>query len=231
MAEEKQDGLAKIDEQRQQGIIAISEASDTTALIKVQKFTALQYRQPPAESLGATPDGKAKTVTISHIETTLDELYFGQWSLTDCHYQREFNEVIGSGVLTVINPITGREIKRTGFAAVQITQDAGASLANFNDTKKKNALDLTFPKLKAEILKNAAQSLGPIFGRDVNRKITDSFNPLFKGDIAPKLPAQIMDKIIEQGKSGNMDEVNAALATNFDEGQKQFIRKSLNITV
>ena len=230
MAEEKQDGLAKIDEQRQQGIIAISEASDTTALIKVQKFTALQYRQPPAESLGQTPDGKAKTVTISHIETTLDELYFGQWSLTDCHYQREFNEVIGSGVLTVIHPITGREIKRTGFAAVQITQDAGASLANFNDTKKKNALDLTFPKLKAEILKNAAQSLGPIFGRDVNRKITDSFNPLFKGDILPKISQETLDKIIAAGKVGNIEEVNTALTMNFDQAQKDYIKNQLNLS-
>jgi len=225
-----EDKLATIDEQRQQGIIAVSESSDTNSLIKIQKFTALQYRQPPAESLGQTPDGKAKTVTIAHIETTLDELYFGQWSLTDCHYQREFNEVIGSGVLTVINPITGREIKRTGFAAIQITQDAGATLSNFNDTKKKNALDLSFPKLKAEILKNAAQSLGPIFGRDLNRKITDGFNPLFKGDIQPKLPQNIIDKIISEGKAGNMDEVNAALLSNFDQAQKDFIKQQLNLS-
>jgi len=225
-----EDKLATIDEQRQQGIIAVAESSDTSALIKIQKFTALQYKAPPQESIGSTPDGKAKTVTIAHIETTLDELYFGQWSLTDCHYQREFNEVIGSGVLTVINPITGREIKRTGFAAIQITQDAGATLSNFNDTKKKNALDLSFPKLKAEILKNAAQSLGPIFGRDLNRKITDGFNPLFKGDIQPKLPQNIIDKIISEGKSGNMDEVNAALLSNFDQAQKDFIKQQLNLS-
>lgn len=37
-----------------------------------------------------------------------------------------------------------------------------------------------FPKLKAECLKNAAQSLGKIFGRDLNRKQKDTFNPLLK---------------------------------------------------
>jgi len=225
-----EDKLATIDEQRQQGIIAVAESSDTSALIKIQKFTALQYKAPPQESIGSTPDGKAKTVTIAHIETTLDELYFGQWSLTDCHYQREFNEVIGSGVLTVINPITGREIKRTGFAAIQITQDKDSTLADFNSTKKKNALDLSFPKLKAEILKNAAQSLGPIFGRDLNRKIQDNFNPLFKGDILPTLKQETVDKIIAAGKAGNMEEVNTALSMNFDSAQKHFIMNSLNLT-
>ena len=39
-----------------------------------------------------------------------------------------------------------------------------------------------FPKLKAECLKNAAQSLGKIFGRDLNRKQKDTFNPLLKKD-------------------------------------------------
>lgn len=221
--------IALIDEQKQQAVIAISEQSDTSALIKIQKFTALMYKSPPAESIGETPDGKAKTVTISHIETTLDELFFGQWSLTDTHYQREFNEVIGSGVLTVINPITGREIKRTGFAAIQITQDAGSSLSQFNDTKKKNALDLSFPKLKAEILKNAAQSLGPIFGRDLNRKIKDTYNPLFKGDILPKLPQSIIDRIVYEGKI-DIETAKKALLENFDEGQKTYIKSQLNIT-
>ena len=224
-----EDKLATISPETQQGIIAISQSSDTTALIKIQKFTALQYRQPAPESIGKTPDGKAKTVTIAHIETTLDELYFGQWSLTDCHYQREFNEVIGSGVLTVINPITGLEIKRTGFAAIQITQDSGASLDSFNQTKKKNALDLSFPKLKAEILKNAAQSLGPIFGRDLNRENKDSFNPLFKGDIAPKLPDALIADIIDKGKA-DIDTAKKMLLENFDEGQKAYIKQQLNIT-
>ncbi|MDE1971448.1 MAG: hypothetical protein KGI50_07785, partial [Patescibacteria group bacterium] len=46
--------------------------------------------------------------------------------------------------------------------------------------KKPNALDLGYPKLKAECVKNAAQSLGKIFGRDINRKKADTFKPAFK---------------------------------------------------
>jgi len=46
--------------------------------------------------------------------------------------------------------------------------------------KKPNALDLAFPKLKAECLSNAAKSLGKIFGRDINRKNKDVFKPPLK---------------------------------------------------
>jgi hypothetical protein len=111
---------------------------------------------------------------------TLDELFFGQWELSEPTYQQIFNEVVGTGILTVWHPITGRAIKRAGFGAVVITQDKDAAIADFNITKKKNALDLTFPKLKAEILKNAASSLGKVFGRDINRKAKDAFKPALK---------------------------------------------------
>jgi hypothetical protein len=48
--------------------------------------------------------------------------------------------------------------------------------------KKSNALDMGFPKLKAECLKNAANSLGKMFGRDLNRKKSDTFKGLLKVD-------------------------------------------------
>lgn len=37
-----------------------------------------------------------------------------------------------------------------------------------------------FPKLKTECIKNAAQSLGNIFGRNLNRNFKDVFTPLVK---------------------------------------------------
>lgn len=216
----------------EQSIIAVTTQNDPEFLKRIQKFQELLNKQPDPKALDKTADGKAQTVTISHIEMTLDELFFGQWSLSEPKYQREFNEVIGSAVLTVIHPITGREIKRLGFAAILITQDSGSSLQDFNIAKKKNALDLSFPKLKAEILKNAAQSLGKVFGRDLNRKShnIDNYNPLFKGDLAlPALAEAQVLALIEAGKSGDMETVNQALALDFDPKQKELIQTELNL--
>lgn len=146
----------------------------------LQDFLKRLNSEPEVSELDATPDGKAKTLPISFVEMTLDELFLGQWETSEPTYQQVFNEVVGSLVLTVWHPITNRPIRRVGFASVIITQDKDAAISEFNTTKKKNALDMAFPKLKAEMTKNAAQSLGKIFGRDLNRKKSDSFKPAYK---------------------------------------------------
>lgn len=148
--------------------------------VLMQAFAAKLNREPDPKELDKTPDGRAKTLPISFVEMTLDEIFFGQWELSEVSYQQIFNEVVGTGVLTVWHPVSGRPIKRAGFASVVITQDKDAQIADFQSTKKKNALDLSFPKLKAEILKNAASSLGKVFGRDINRKNVDTFKPELK---------------------------------------------------
>lgn len=147
---------------------------------QLQDFQVKLNREPNPAELVKTPDGKARTLPISFIEMTLDELFLGQWETSDPVYQQIFNEVVATMELTVWHPITGRALRRTGFASVIITQDKDASISEFNTTKKKNALDLSFPKLKSECLKNAAQSLGKVFGRDLNREKTDTYQKPFK---------------------------------------------------
>lgn len=175
--------------------------------IQLQHFVSRLNREPNMAEVEKTPDGKAVSLPISFIEMTLDELYFGMWELSDVTYQQIFNEVVGTGVLTVKHPVTGEKIRRVGFASVVITQDSGANIQDFNSTKKKNALDLSFPKLKAEILKNAAQSLGKIFGRDLNRKKKDQFNPSLKPINDDAMLAAV--KRIEAGETGIIEIVTS----------------------
>ena len=173
------------------------DASEKLRLL-MQDFTRRLNTEPDPREFDKTPDGKAQTLPISFVEMTLDELFLGQWEVSECNTQQIFNEVVGYGVLTVWHPITNRPLKRTGFGAVVITQDKDAAVSDFNMTKKKNALDLTYPKLKAEITKNAAQTLGKIFGRDINRKSRDVFKP----PLQPLSDKALLDalKRIEDGK-------------------------------
>jgi hypothetical protein len=145
-----------------------------------QDFQRRLNLEPDPREFEPTPDGRARTLPISFIDMTLDELFLGQWEMSEPHYSQIFNEVVGTAVLTVWHPITQRPIKRIGWASVVITQDKDAQIADFNITKKKNALDLSFPKLGAEIRKSAAQTLGKVFGRDINRKAVDVFKPALK---------------------------------------------------
>lgn len=196
--------------------------------ILLQDFTRRLNAEPDPREFGKTADGNALTLPISFIEMTLDELYLGQWETSEPVYSQIFNEIVGALVLTVWHPVTNRPIKRAGFASVVITQDAGARLADFNMTKKKNALDLTFPKLKAECVKNAAQSLGKVFGRDINRKEKDVFKPALKalGDEGFKALTERVEKGDFQALAlakGNflLDDTQLAILNGYSEPPKQ----------
>lgn len=212
----------------------------------LQKFQARLNTDPAPETLEPTPDGKASTLPISHVEMTLDELFFGQWSTTGFKWNCIANEVQGSLDLVVIHPVSGETITRTGAASVVITVDRVPDEIKSNpqarnewalspSNKKANALDLAFPKLKAECLKNAAQSLGKIFGRDVNRKIKDTYRPFKISQSSTgltALPPSTMQKIEKAIADGAEEyEVRQAVdmvAELLTDEQKQHIENLLN---
>jgi hypothetical protein len=170
--------------------------------LKLQAFNERLNKLPPLESIDKTPDGQAYTILISHIEMTLDEFFFGLWETYDFKWGVIANEVVGAIILEVTHPVTGKQLRRTGAASIQIMVDAVPDEYKARDgdpyeekmrkkrlrnewsinpsNKKQAALDMGFPKLKAECLKNAAQSFGKLFGRDLNRKKSDEFKPLTK---------------------------------------------------
>jgi len=152
----------------------------------LQKFQQMLNAEPDAAGVESTPDKKAQTLVISHVETTLDELFFGHWRTENFKWSTIANEVQASLELVVIHPISGYELRRVGAASVIIMVDKvpdnvfGSDRNRWAlnpDNKKANAMDLAFGKLKSECLKNAALSLGKVFGRDLNRKNKDTYKP------------------------------------------------------
>lgn len=159
----------------------------------LQNFLTKLNKDPAPESIDNTPDGKAKTMLISHVEMTLDEYFFGLWETENFNWSVIANEVVGSIDLCFYHPTTGKRMKRTGAAAIQIMMDKGADPLEI-EKKKINALDMGFPKLKAECIKNAANSLGKLFGRDLNRKKSDIYQPLIK-DRSPEAVNQLTESL------------------------------------
>lgn len=178
--------IAKIEPQ-EQGLAQRMEGFHS-----LEQFTKLLNKPPDEKTLTDTFDKKAKTLAISHVETLLDEIYLRQWGTREISIMHIANEITVTLLLWVIDPLTQREITRAGFAAVTMQWDAvpddlkwkqGEPLQNKRDrnawsmdlqNKKQESLKMAFPKAKAMAIKNAAQSLGKSFGRDINRKIEDS---------------------------------------------------------
>lgn len=154
----------------------------TDTIRSIEEFTKRLNEAPPKEGVERTPDGKAETLTISHVEGKLDEIYLRQWGYEKCEFSVVANELCCDVIVWVLDPSTGIKITRAGTAAIAIMVDRAPdnlkgqeknqwalNLAN----KKPNALKMNRPAVKALALKNAVQSLGVVFGRNLNRKNED----------------------------------------------------------
>lgn len=149
--------------------------------VAMQKFTALLNVKPKASDVSVRNGNKY--IPIGILEARLDQFFFGDWQTINFQFNREFNEMIGSIELVCTNPITNKEMRRVGAASIQIMQDANTKVSEFNDHKKKNALEAGFPKLKAECFTNACKGLGEIFGRNLSRDKFDTPTGIIKEEI------------------------------------------------
>lgn len=188
----------------------------------LEKFMRKLNEEPPkAEILINEQAGKSHYLPISFVQMKLDELYYGLWESEITHVQVIANEIIGYGTLTVTHPITGGKITRAGAAAVMVQmkskENGGNGLISDVENKIKNTLVKDFPHLKAEIEKSAAKTLGKIFGRDLNRKYTDTYTPFSIESDMSELIRQELRELIESGTlpttvhtfiSGNLETAN-----------------------
>jgi hypothetical protein len=118
----------------QVGVFQESEALMSFRLA-MQNFTGRLNAAPSQESTDKTADGRGKTILISHIETLMDEYFFGLWSTSNFHWQQIANEIVGSITVTVIHPVWGKEITREGAASITIMMDKAPDGLSQRDKK------------------------------------------------------------------------------------------------
>lgn len=101
---------------------------------------------------------------ISYTQKLLDEVFLGQWSfeMTQTQYGRKWAR--GSGIMTVVNPITQHTVKRGGDAGILLTGN----------------LRTDSPRLEAMVLLSCAKKFGRVFGRDLNRDKDDAPLPVVR---------------------------------------------------
>lgn len=123
---------------------------------------------------------------ISAIEATLDEMYAGLWKTEKMEWKVIVNEIVVSLELHVFHPVAKVWISRCGVGVAQIRQSKGAKIQDI-ESKIKNGLEMDVPHAKSDAIKNAAKSLGKIFGRDLSRKQQDV------SDYAPTIISNLED--------------------------------------
>lgn len=142
-------------------------------LMNLESFTNALNKKPAVVKTNKFQNG-AQYVPISHIQTLLDQMFFGLWQTKNFDYKVVGNELVGSIELHIYHPVVKEWMVRTGVAATQIRQNKGAKISDI-DQKIKNALEMDAPHLYADCVKSAAKTLGPAFGRDLNRDFADNY--------------------------------------------------------
>lgn len=126
---------------------------------------------------------------ITYLEELMDDIFNGLWSTSSFEYRPLGAELSGSILVKYYHPVFKVWITRSGAASVVIrTRQREDGLAPTIDDKIRNALTLDVPHLKAQCVRNGIQSIGRVFGRDLNRSVatdmrTTDFMKVYKSEI------------------------------------------------
>lgn len=169
------DELVKYDEQKE----------------KQDKLTYLLNQQPHSQWLKPHPTVKAKDaqgntvpaqyLPIDKIEFLLTKIYRKWW------VEIKDTKVIANSCcvtvrLYVENPLTGQTEWQEGVGAKSIQTKSGAGAMDWQQVQDAGVM-MALPSAESYAIKDAAEKLGRIFGRDLNRKETVSYDSVLRVQI------------------------------------------------
>lgn len=156
---------------------------DPQAAFKNDQFKTLLNQPPSASWLKKHPLAKAKDnngqtvpseyIPIDKIEFMLDRI-FQEWKIEVLQAVVMFQSIAVTVRLHYKNPVTGEWSFHDGVGAKSVQTNQGASAADLSAIKDA-AVQMALPSAKSYAIKDAAEHLGSLFGRDLNRRDTIMF--------------------------------------------------------
>ena len=105
---------------------------------------------------------------IDKVEVLLDYI-FQEWKIEVLSTQALFNSICVTVRLHYVNPTNGQWYFHDGVGAAAVQVDKGAMAGDLSAIKS-SAVQMAAPAAKSYAMKDAAQHLGKLFGRDLNRR-------------------------------------------------------------
>lgn len=187
----------------------VKKEDGLTVFQKLEKFQKKLLSNPnPSDIKTNKLANNSKFISIGIIEKTLDEIFSGLWRIRNFKYTIVVNELVGDLELDIFHPVIQEWITRSGTASVPITVKKGTDFTKIQN-KYINACVTVIPHLKAECVKNAAKSLGTLFGRNLNRDQDDysSYTSLSERLISEKELLDIEEKLADCSTKGEANEL------------------------
>lgn len=107
-------------------------------------------------------------IPIQIVEYLLTSIY-QKWRFEIKDVQVMANSVVVTGRLHIKDPITGEWDWQDGIGAAPIQTAKGAAATDFTQVNT-SAVQMAAPAAESYAIKDAAEKLGKLFGKDINRK-------------------------------------------------------------
>lgn len=172
------------------------DESQLSEMVNVDKYLAIVNTNPPKSFITAHPTAKnVRYIPIDKIEWLLTRLY-QKWHVEILREGTMFNSVFVVIRLHYFNPVTKEWEQQEGVGAVGMQTSKGAKAADMSEILS-DAVMKGLPAAESYAVKDAAEKIGRLFGKDLNRKDTYGFTPAYdtednrqkkKDDIKNNLP-------------------------------------------
>lgn len=144
---------------------------DVEKAFKQDQFNLLMNQEPNPKWIQINKFANGtKYIPIGVIETLLQKL-FKSYKVEVLREGVMFNSVFVVVRLHLLHPVTGKWFFQDGIGANEVLTKAGASPAEL-DKIIKSAVQMSLPAAESYAIKDAAEKIGRLFGRDMNRKET-----------------------------------------------------------
>ena len=156
---------------------------DIETAFKNDQYKLLVNQPPHASWIKKHPLAKVKNeqgqnvaaryLPTDKVEFLLDRI-FQDWKVEVLREGQMFNSVYCTIRLHYKHPVTGDWLFHDGVGAKSVQTDAGFSPADLAHIKDA-AVQMALPSAKSYAIKDAADHIGKLFGRDLNRTQTMNF--------------------------------------------------------
>jgi hypothetical protein len=148
-------------------------------LSKRDEYLEIINQKPPKQWIKKHPLATGVYyIPIDKIELLLTKI-FQRWYVEIIREGQLLNSIYTTIRLHYIDPITGEWLHQDGVGAVPIQVDKGSSASNLASIKH-DAIMKGLPASESFAIKDAAEKIGKIFGRDLNRKDVVAFEGSYK---------------------------------------------------
>jgi len=147
---------------------------------------------------------------IDMVELLLTRI-FQVWNVEILREGALFNSVYVTIRLHYLDPVTGQMRFHDGTGAVGVQTDAGKSASDLGAIKQA-AIQMALPSAKSYAIKDAAEHLGKLFGKDLNRQNAIDFTMAYQSPYVTQEEPAIAEEVDEKEIAPSAEDVQNFLS-------------------